>query len=181
MTPALLPGEARLLERFVWFANLKEIKSDAQVEDVVAKDLVAVSYIPGMDRFGRSNFDTVRAAQIRVRDYYLHLIITGNVQSACEFVERDLKRERVTYYLDRTRNGLRYVPYIHNIGSFYAYCGFLLLDEARGAGPRLRQCLAPDCGKFHLNLTPKGRPIRFCTSAHRASYFNSLRKTKGGR
>ena len=63
------------------------------------------------------------------------------------------------------------LSYVYDVQSVYIACVFafaLLLDERRGLQMRLKRC--GWCGRFNLDLNPKGRPHRFCSTDHKREF-----------
>lgn len=168
---ALQADERQAIEATRRFANLPRIESDAEVERLF-RDLVDFreSTPTWVDaKTGRER----RAVTLTAMYGDIHSVVRGwfaRVRSISR--RRDLSVE-INRALDSVDAGLILrggrLEYTHRFLSVFAVCAFataLIIDERRGLASRLQKC--GWCGRFNLDLDPRGRPRRFCSPEHKA-------------
>jgi hypothetical protein len=79
-------------------------------------------------------------------------------------------RDKVRGTLRLEGERLEYFFAINNVESGCAWAVALLLDQRYGLTNRLRQCGWSRCGRFRVDLAPRGRPRRFCSDEHKRLY-----------
>jgi len=157
MSIALRKEERQILETMVKFANLKKIESTAQIEEMFAK-LTG----DGFQIIEPENVDAYKNDQALLRER-LTTITRGDTERKQVAKQiRSFLREKVHPHVDFVQS--RFI-YTYDVDGVEAACALgiaFLLDETRGLTSRFTQCGNPECGKFHLNLDAKGRPLKHC-------------------
>jgi hypothetical protein len=189
----LQPNERHIIEAVLRFANLKRVdyarmlrcfdavKAEADLRKV---DPFSGQLVPG-DTWQEPNFgppelglrdrsaenaQTVARMWLgqitsrKLRDVARDIgsFLPGNVTGAVSFEGRRL---RLSYRVSK-------------INGMLALGIAFLLDEGRGLTNRLKQCGYSKCGRFNLDLTPNGRPRRFCNEEHARRYSNEDSKNR---
>lgn len=177
MKPFVSPREASVLKVVIWFANLDRVKSTSQIETRFAK---AVGM--GFDEFQEINpgeeskFEGDRSD---LRDW-LRLVASGNdAAGERKLIEEvdDFLRRKLHVRLLGPANAPRLEMRPDGVEATCALGLALLLDSSRGLRSRLGYCAWEGCGRFSLNLAPKGRPKHFCNDNHRLKAWRSEHRT----
>jgi hypothetical protein len=160
-------AEQQLIERALRLANMREIKSTKQVEDLFTD----LPFVGVFDHKGRQVFQVLKPSEVEVyRETQSDLRkMLGSVASG-----RAKERAEVLDVLRRTQQPVLLIPsdtapqqifVFPGVEACWKYVLLLLLDPSRGLTNRLGRCDAPDCGNFNLAFT--GRPKRYCNEKHR--------------
>ena len=172
-------AEAQLLKAMIWLANVK-IRSTTQVEERCAREMVMAGYIATEDDFKTikpHEVDRFREDQEELRAWLVKIAEPKEGDRAALVGEvNDFLKRKVPVAVRGDDGQRRFGPVINGLEAIYGYGVALLLDDERGLGTRLARCKAPNCGRFFLDLHPKGRPQQFCSDDHRMHYHAAKRK-----
>ena len=156
------PEEQKVIEAALVFANLRRIRSVDQAQKIFMRlPLVGRRFnvIP------RSEVRAFRKDQTELR-YWLERIDRVGESAREEIAAAVADRlgavdTRVTFDGERVLYGFA----LSGVQAGYAYAVGLILDGSRDLTSRLRQCTAPGCGRFRLDL--EGKPRKYCNEEHR--------------
>lgn len=157
MSLALQDRERKAIEAAIWFANLRSIKSNAQVDRGFRERGFHFEASAGPS--GNEDF------QAGLQDYLQRVVGSerGRREVAAEVAPILEEMISTTYTLTERR--LEVVSHFQDIVAVCAFAVALILDERRGLTSRLQRCV---CGRFNLDFDPKGRPRKYCSPKHKA-------------
>ena len=164
MPLALRNEERRVIEAALWFANLRHIKSTRQVEEMFA----GLPQVPGKFKvIEAEKVAAYRSNQRELRDWLKVIAVSAGAKRTRvkEYVREQLGTVNTFLTFEDDRMKSQYV--LTGVQACYTFAVALLLDKTNKLTMRLKQCGAPDCGRFNLDFNPTGRPRRFCNEAHR--------------
>ena len=154
-------AEQDVVERALWFANLKRLSTTRQVESQFARARVLPP--DGAFRVLRpSELDAYRRDQVELRRH-LSAIAGGQRRELAATVLPTVNRQLAQTVGLRLGVQGGHVVLQYDVAGVAALCALglmFLLDEERGLGHRLGRCGAPGCERFNLAFT--GRPRRHC-------------------
>ncbi len=156
------PEEQKVIEATLAFANLRRIRSVDQVQKIFMR-LPLVGR--GFKVIPRSEVRAFRKDQTELHSWLERIDRAG--KSAREEIATAVAKRlgavdtRIAFDGKRVLYGFA----LSGVQAGYAYAVGLILDESRGLTSRLRQCTAPGCGRFRLDL--EGKPRKYCNEAHR--------------
>ena len=157
--------EKELINRLLRFANLRKIESTTQVEGLFSNiDGLTGKLMPYLPEEVQTCIDE----QAVVKDALMK-ISTGvklDLEQATEAVNAKI-RDRVRVGVALINSRLTVVSGLLGVEAAAWYGIALMIDESRALRTRLRQCGAPGCGRFFLDVGRKGRPRRHCSERHR--------------
>lgn len=181
MASALQGDERRAVEALLRFANLPRIQSELAVERcfhglIDFREFQPDPIHPDPARMrGQFYVDLVPAyARVhRVARAWLTLMatsVTGR-RKVWGRVSAHLKESVIAKpQFDDGRLKMAY-EFGNSVEAACAFGAAVVLDESRNRGrslaSRLKRCGWSECGRFNLDLNPKGRPRRFCSAEHK--------------
>lgn len=154
---------AEVLQATIRFANLRRIRSTRQVEELF-KGLPIIGHRFKVLRPGEEA--TFRTDQQELRTWLL-AIAKGKANAIAREVDERLGIITAAVGFDGRARKLTTRWAVEGVRDSYALGVALLLSWSFGLTKRLGYCDAPKCGRFRLDLTPRGRPWRYCNAAHR--------------
>lgn len=153
----------QLLGATIRFANLRRIRSTRQVEELFeGLPIIKARFKilrPGEQAAYRDDQNQLRA--------WLQAIATGKADSIAGEVHELLGIIPAEVAFDRGARELAIRWAVQGARDCYALGTAALLSKSLGLMKRLGYCDAPKCGRFRLDLSPRGRPWRYCNAEHR--------------
>jgi hypothetical protein len=154
---------APVLEATVRFANLRRIRSTREVEDLFRDLPIIKQYFKELQAGEEAAY---RKNQSKLKEW-LRAIAEGKGNTIAEDVSALLGIIPAVVSFDRGARELAFRWRVEGVRDSYALGVAALLARSLKLTKRLGYCDAPGCGRFRLDLTSRGRPWRYCNSAHR--------------
>jgi hypothetical protein len=156
----------QLVHAAVAFANLRRLRSSRQVEGLFMRlPFVARPFktIP------RRDVGAYLQDQAELRLWLSKVAELGSAARPLigPAVAQRLGTVAVRLSFDAAAGRLQPVYQLDGVQACYSLAVALLLDVATGLTGRVAHCGWSRCGRFWLALSPRGRPRRYCSAAHR--------------
>lgn len=161
--------EKRLIETTLQFANIDEIHSTGEVEDLFRN----LGFVGRPSKKGwvfnvlpKREVNVFRQSRRTLRDLLDKISSRdpARLQEAIRETSRVLDAAVKGVTLGRGGE-LRVVGALEGVQACWAYALALLLNPDKGLTHHLGKCGAPGCGRFNINFN--GRPRRHCNEEHR--------------
>lgn len=152
--------ETKIINAALRFANLKRIRTTAQVENIFKK-LPLVGGVFKILQPGEEG--AYKKDQARLRDW-LEKIARGSGDVAGE-VHVLLRTIDASVVFNSKAERLEFAFGLSGVEACCAFAVALILDTDKRLRTRLGHCDAPGCGRFRLDH--KGKPWKFCNEDHR--------------
>lgn len=153
----------QLLGATIRFANLRRIRSTRQVEELFE----GLPIIKARFKILRPGEQAAYRDDQRQLRTWLQTITAGKADAIAGEVHELLGIIPAEVAFDRGAQELAIRWAVRGVRDCYGLGVAALLSRSLGLTQRLGYCDAPKCGRFRLDLTPRGRPWRYCNAEHR--------------